>query len=275
MAAVDLNLTAISGTLLKDYTEAGVVFTDNTFFKFGADNAIYCDGPGGSVSELVGLTLAADVTIGLQFRKRSNVGSFGVAFCATPPGADSAGLSGYYVQVATDDRITLWTINNGTFTLRGTYIFPSSANGLRQLVEVVVSATQVVVNVGGAAQITYIDETYPRGGGVYFRGAGSTASAGQHLEYIAISDASVPTSFTIVNIDGDNNIYQGQQNVVITLADGLETVPTSEPTSWYARYGGITLTPVSWNLGNPEVSVPLDLGLTIGQNYSLEVGYSI
>lgn len=73
---------------------------------------------------------------------------------------------------------------------------------------------------------------------------------------------------SITNIDGDNSVYQGQASVVITCSGTPSTV-----TTWSADISGDSLTKVSWNSGNPQVTIPVGTTLRAG-NGTLNVTYT-
>lgn len=72
---------------------------------------------------------------------------------------------------------------------------------------------------------------------------------------------------TIQNIDGDNEVYQGQTPVTINCANTPASVA-----SWNADINGNSLTTISWNSGNPQVTIPG--GTPLISNGTLTVNYT-
>lgn len=87
----------------------------------------------------------------------------------------------------------------------------------------------------------------------------------QNEYYWAIRDNAAPV---INNIDGDNNVYQGQSTVTINTTN----FPTSV-TTWSADISGDALTKVGWNSGNPQVTIPVGTTLRAG-NGTLNITYT-
>jgi hypothetical protein len=74
----------------------------------------------------------------------------------------------------------------------------------------------------------------------------------------------------IVNIDGDDDVTVGQENVTINCANLPATV-----SSWSATLGGEALTPLLWNSGQPTVDIPAGISLTPGGGpYTLSLTYT-
>lgn len=271
MAQVTLGLADTNGELLQDYTEAGVSFGTNAGYIF-QDNRVFSNYSGTDRIKLANITTASTFDLTLNFHRVTDFGNMGVLICA-----DSTGDNSYYVRVKAGMAVDLWKVTASTFSLLDSYTFPDTGND-SAVPEIVVhaTATHINIDVDGVQQITEADATHARNREVFLRAnLASSATTGYHLESLSFSDADVPADFIVSNIDGDNTIYEGQTGVVITLADDILTVPTTEPSSWYATYGGVSLTPVSWNSGNPTFDVPIDTGLSLDTGYPLEVGYTV
>lgn len=271
MPQIDLTLTDSDGALLQAYSEAGASFSSNASFVFQG-NRVFSNYTASDRIEIVDLTTASTFSLTLNLHRVTDAGNMGVLICA-----DATGDNSYMVRVKAGRGIDLWVVTAGSFSLLDSYTFPDTGND-SAVPEIVIhaTATHINIDVDGTQQITEADTTHARSGRVFLRAnLASTATTGYHLSSMSFSDASVPADFIISNIDGDNTIYEGQTSVVVTLTDDIETVPTSEPTSWYATYGGVTLTPVSWNSGNPTFDIPIDTGLNLDTGYPLEVGYTV
>lgn len=271
MPQIDLNFNSTNGDLLQAHTESGVSFSASTSFVF-QDNRIFSNYGDTDRIELVDLTTASTFSLTVNMHRLTDVGNMGLLICA-----DATGDNSYMVRVKAGRGVDLWRVTAGSFAVLSSYTFADSGNGTA-VPEIVIHATasHINIDVGGVQQISEADTTHARSGRVFLRAnLASSATTGYHLTSLSFSDATVPADFIITNIDGDNTIYEGQTGVVVTLADDVLTVPTAEPTSWYATYGGVTLTPVSWNSGNPTFDIPLDTGLNLDTGYQLEVGYTV
>jgi len=121
-------------------------------------------------------------------------------------------------------------------------------------------------NAGDYAAHTATDTVTISGGADLDVNISHTTGVGKYA-YANLITIETSTAPAITNIDGDNEVAQGQTSVTIACNNTPASV-----SSWDADIGGDSLTPVSWNSGNPIVDIPG--GTTLTGSATLTVNYT-